>query len=432
MPTLPDFSKLRPQQMAILLIGGLAVVIVLFSFYYFSRRGTSLPPASITVWGTDDEQVFQNVTGGYKAIRPNVTVTYKKIDAATYDRDLLDALAAGDGPDVFMIDAHDLGGNLAKVVPAPAATMDTVRLRALFPKAAEQDLVVGGQVYALPLYMDTLALFYNKDLLDSGGVVNPPKTWDELQQDVQALRSVNDQNQVTRAAVALGGSDASIAQSADILSLLMIQNGTQLADASSTFVNFGSTGEQAFNFYLQFANPLSPYYTWSDTFGDAVQRFAKGDVAMMLGYSSTLDAIKRQNPFIDVRVAPAPQASGTNTVRTYPDYQVLVVSKQSKEAAWAWDFIANVTANAGIMQTYGTATGRPPALNSLIAKAGNDDAGLFARQSLVARSWYQVDGTSVAALLNRAIVSASSGTVTPENALRAAGDQISALFRRGE
>ncbi len=426
---LPSLSTLRPNQIAIVLVVVVIVALLFIGFFYFTKGGPSLPSVALTVWGTDDQSVFQDVIGGYAGIRPNVTVTYKQVDADSYDRELLDALAAGEGPDVFLIDGHDLGSTLSKIVPAPTGTMDIVKARTLFPKAVEQDLVVGGRVYALPLYMDTLALFYNKDLLDAGGVVNPPQTWEQIQEEVPALRSVNDQGQVVRAAVALGGSNKSIPQATDILNLLMIQNGTALATPSSTFANFGDEGSRAFNFYLQFANPLSPYYTWSDSFGDVAQRFAKGDVAMMFGYSSTLDAVKRQNPFLDVRVAPMVQTGGSSTPKTYPDYQALVVSKQSKQAGWAWDFVANVTATPGIAQAYLTKTKRPPALSALIAKAGNDDAGTFAKQSLIARSWYQVDGASVAGFLNRAIVEASSGSISPEQALRAAADQISVLFK---
>lgn len=426
---LPNFSQLRPNQMAIVLVVGLGVVLLLGSFFYLSRGGESAPPAAISVWGTDDQQAFYSVITAYKGIRPNVTVKYTEVDPANYDRDLLDALAAGEGPDVFMIDGHDLGSTLSKIVPAPTLTMDVNRLREFFPKAIEQDMVVGGEVYGLPLYMDTLALLYNKDALDAGGIVTPPRTWEELQESVPSLGLVNEQGQVVRSAVTLGGSNRSIPEATDVLQLLMLQNGAMLATASSTDVDFGSEGEAAFNFYLQFANPVSPYYTWSDTFGNSVQRFAKGDVAMMFGYSSTLDAVKRQNPFLDVRVAPMVQAAG-GTPRTYPRYQALVVSKQSKEQGWAWDFVANVTGSANAIQPYLSATQHPPALNALIEKAGADEAGLFTKQSLTARSWYHVDGASVAGILDRAIQDASTGVITPDRALRTAEDQISVLFRR--
>jgi ABC-type glycerol-3-phosphate transport system substrate-binding protein len=32
----------------------------------------------------------------------------------------------------------------------------------------------------MPLFVDPIVLYYNKDILSNEGIVNPPRTWDEL------------------------------------------------------------------------------------------------------------------------------------------------------------------------------------------------------------------------------------------------------------
>jgi len=45
------------------------------------------------------------------------------------------------------------------------------------------DFLYQGQPYASPLSINTLALFYNRDLLNEAGIVLPPVTWEEFVND---------------------------------------------------------------------------------------------------------------------------------------------------------------------------------------------------------------------------------------------------------
>ena len=96
---------------------------------------------------------------------------------------------------------------------------------------------------------------------------------------------VNAQGQITQAALALGGSETSIANAPDIIFLLMMQNGAQMTSADGTSVTFASganggndntSGLNAFNYYLQFANAADPNYTWNDGMGTALDELYAG------------------------------------------------------------------------------------------------------------------------------------------------------------
>src|SRR3712207_9419812 len=46
-----------------------------------------------------------------------------------------------------------------------------------------------NKLYGLPKDHNTLAMFYNKDMLQQAGVTTPPKTWDELRAAAQKLKT---------------------------------------------------------------------------------------------------------------------------------------------------------------------------------------------------------------------------------------------------
>lgn len=395
------------------------------------RSKTDLPAITMTVWGTDQRGHIDPLIAAYKSARPNATVTYEQIDEAGYEEKVLNALASGNGPDVFMIGAHMVPKEKGKLVAVGAEVFGLNKLQQLFPTVVEQDFVVGGEIYALPLYSDTLALLYNKDFFDAAGIVEPPATWSAFQENVAKLRQLNANGQVTRAGAALGGSLRSVPNAADIVYALMLQKGTQMTNSALSGATFSSqTGVDAFNFYLRFADAASSYYTWSDTMPSAVDSMASGKSAMMIGYQSDYVALKKRSPFLNIGIAPLPQLDGSSQPVTYADYKGFAVSKQSKVSGWGWDFVVFVTTDEATHEAYLAATGRAPILRSVIKDKLDDvTLGVFAQQALTARSWYQADAVKIADAFDRAIRNVLLGSLTADRALRQAQETVSQLLR---
>ena len=190
-----------------------------------------------------------------------------------------------------------------------------------------------------------------------------------------------------------------------------------------------SAGLSAFNFYLQFANAASPYYTWNDAMGDDVQSFVNGNVAILFGYHDTLSAINAKSPFMNVGVAAMPQPKGATISISYPKYNGLAVYKGSASVSGAWNFILTLTAYTNGEKIYTDATGDPPALRAAIAaEANNPDLSVFTAQELTARSWYEVDDAAIDGILNTAIQDALNGSASPEQALGQAQSSVSNLM----
>ena len=385
-------------------------------------------------WGVKEanpNNAIKQVIDEYSKIAPNVRINYQEFDdVSTYEKTLVNALATFRAPDIFMFHHSWLPKHYDKVSPIPETLLPLSYFQQNFPYVAEQDFVdrPSKKIYALPLYIDTLAFIYNKDIFDAKAIVLLPNNWSQFQNLVPQLKTVNQFNQITGSAAAIGGSEKSIHSASDLLNLLMMQFGSQMGDQYGR-VNFGLEGLRALNFYIQFANPSSPYYTWNDNFNYSLDSFAQGSTAVIFDYASQIPLIKNKNPYIRIGVAPMPQPFDATQGKpiNYANYWGLAVSNQSKNSTLAWNFILYATTNPRASEIYLQAAKLPPALTSLIEKYKNDpELGVFARQALTARSWRQPDSNVVKQTFSNMIESILNGRLNSEQALRQAENEINA------
>jgi multiple sugar transport system substrate-binding protein len=430
---------LTRNQIAILGAGALVVVflILLFTGIIPGLREDvntgNLPKVQLTFWGVfDDPSVFKNAISRYAQAHQNVRIEYRQMNEATYESDLLNALAAGNGPDILMIRNTWIPKHYNKITPVPATQLSFTDFQRSYPAVAIQDFTSQGAIYSIPLYIDTLALLYNRDFFDRKAVALPPTTWEGFEALIPRLREVNQNTgEIVKAAAAIGGSSKSVNRSFDLLSALFLQNDTQMTDAQFTSATFANPqGVQSLQYYLQFANPNSPLYTWNDTLHYSIDNFAEGDVAMIFNYAFQVSALKKKNPFLNVVAAPLPQSNPDSPV-TAANYWGLAVSNKSQNIATAWDFILSLAYNTDSAREYRELSGHPPALRTLINESLNDSAlGVFARQALIARSWPEIDDVAVEQSFSNMVDSALRGQSTPSAALQKAEDEVTQLMRR--
>ncbi len=423
------FSK---RQLVMIGVGIFALLVAGIIVAFNLRQGIG-PQVTLTVWGTDDPSVWDGTIQGYKLVRRNAEVDYRKIDAGNYRSELLDALASGKGPDIFFIGNRDLWADKEKIATSSPSQFGLSALRQFFPTVVEQDFTIDGQVFALPLYIDTMAMLVNRDLFDQAGIATIPTSWEEFLRDIPKLRSISSENQILRAAAAIGGSEATVDAGTDLLQLLLMQNGAKMNDESKASASFASesgyAGFRAFDFYLQFANAGSPYFTWNDGQRNSVEAFAGGKIAAIFDYASALARIKKIGPFLNVRAAQMLQPLGASQAVNFARYEGLAVSRQSRIPGWAWDFVTFAATDQSAAKSYSDATSRPPALLSLISrKSGDPDLEVFAGQALTARSWVVPSDAGVRDILNRAIQDTLGGKTDSPTALSQAEGQINQLF----
>jgi ABC-type glycerol-3-phosphate transport system substrate-binding protein len=421
----------------IIIIGILGLVAVFFILVFIGvipglkEDGPgAAQEVSLSFWGTDRPSSIQPVIDAYSGLNPNVGITYRQITPASYEKTLVDALATGQGPDILMFNNNWLLKHGNKITPSPASQISADIVSQIFPVVVSQNFISGGSVYALPLYSDTLALLYNKNILDAAGIAVLPKTWEEFRAIIPSIRRFNQLNQISRPAAAIGGSAKSVDSAGDLLNLIIAQfsGGADKVVSQDGNANFGREALGALNFYADFANPASLYNTWNDSLAYSIDSFADGTTAMIFNYASSFPGIKSKNPYLDFGISAVPQVSSDVQPVNYADYWGLAVSKQSKNSAWAWNFIVTATTNSSIAENYSRANSLPPALYTLIEKYKNDPVlGVFARQALTARSWSQPDGTEVEKILSNMAEAVINGKTSAQNAVNEAEEAINNL-----
>lgn len=419
-------SNLPIPQNRLVLIGAIALIAIgiFVAFSFFSAPATQNLP-KITVWGTDSEAAIYSAVSEYNK-KGMAVVSYKQIPAIGFEDKVRNALAAGEGPDIFYISNRDIRNLEASITPLVSQTFNIGNFKALFPSVVETDLVKGGLIYALPLYIDTLAMVYNIKMFDSASIATPPKTWNELQEIVPRLRIINEKGQLTRPGVGLGGSDKTVEHAADLSFLLMLQNGADVNRAGSDDVYFGESkkAQDAINFYLQFSNPVSEYYAWNETRKNSLDEFAAEELPVAFAYQSDFQRLKAKNQFINFGVATMPQVSLQESVN-YANYQGLAVAKQSRYKQLAWDFIIFATTDTKATSDYFLSALHPPALRSLISLNSNDPKySVFVSQALSAKSWVTKDYSWARDVIGETLAKIISGQINISQGLKEAQSRI--------
>ncbi|HXK36223.1 MAG TPA: extracellular solute-binding protein [Candidatus Paceibacterota bacterium] len=430
------------RKMTYILGGFIALTVFIAIIFIISQSGGGGggQPAELLVWGVfDDFAVFDDAITAFEKANADVNVTYEMIPFADYERRLLNAQAAGEGPDVFMMHNTWLPRYADKIQPLPnrfpdtnTALMTVRQYRDLFVDVAYADLVAGEDIYAMPLYVDTLALYYNRDMLSGAGVATPPRLWTDFQDAVKKITLYDQSRNITRSGVAMG-TTGNINRSTDILMMLMLQSGVRMTDDERTEATFSRSvdnqpvGATALTFYTDFANPQKEVYTWNDSQDNNIDAFTSGKTAMIINYQHQAEMIREKAPRMDFGVAPVPQITSSD-VRTYANYWAFTVSKGSPSPYAAWRLAHYLTAGEGAGFYIGLA-GRPSARRDYIQQQQADPAiGVFAEQALNARSWYQVDNIALETIFADMIDAVNFGRSSVRDALEDAEAKVSVLM----
>src|SRR3989344_2839166 len=278
-----------------LIIAGVAVYFLLFS------KGDKKPVQvieskikniEIEIWGLfDDINIYSNIINEYQKLNPGITISYKKAIFDDYETNLVNVIASGKGPDIFYFNNNWAYKHRDKISPIKAQNVPSDR----FIQSTIEDFIKKGFVYGVPLNVDNLALFYNKDLF--------------------ALQGFNNINRAS-----------------DILLALMMQNKVNIFDITTGNVAINKAilskdgeinpSEDAIRFYTDFANPEKKIYTWNDGLNYSIDAFISGEVAMMFNYAYNISVIEEKAPYLNFGISQIP-SQYKNSPITHSNYWAL-------------------------------------------------------------------------------------------------------------
>ncbi|EKE16013.1 MAG: hypothetical protein ACD_11C00054G0003 [uncultured bacterium] len=460
----------------LLLIFAIISPLVLFSGCGKQNTGYMV---NLEIWGLFDSSiVYDEIINQYKKVNPYIgDIKFRKFTPETYKKDLLEALASGQGPDIFLVQNNWLPSFGTKLEPSPEMILNANDIEKNFADVVGRDFVADGKAYAVPLSVDSLALYYNKDMFNAAAITSPPKNWDEFNEAVRKLTKFDSNGNIIQSGAAFG-SAYNINRSTDILNLLMLQKGVEMIDGVNmkSKLNVGvvgsdgtvsRAGENALGYYTQFANPSSPSYAWNNKMHYSIDAFAEGSVAMMLNYSWQINSIKNKNGKLNFGVAPIPQLT-ENDPANYANYWGYAVAKNKNSTVTiegqvvqvpnqirvheAWQFLKFLTtknnnsvhlinAISGVSKdfpisfdpavVYLKATEKPAARRDIIELQKDDSViGSFARGNLVAKSWFQADPDAIEKILAEMIDTVNRGGISLYDALTLATNRINDVMKR--
>jgi ABC-type glycerol-3-phosphate transport system substrate-binding protein len=353
---------------------------------------------------------------------PGLLMTVVRFDSdEILQRELVDKLAEGTGPDIILTDGEWIGGNTEKLIPLKTTEGFGIQeYGASFVRIATELLIQNDNIYGVPLAVDTLGVVYNEEhLIDRLENRNQPgRTWKEFRQDVESLTEQNKSfSRFARSGVAMGRID-NVMHGVDLLENLMLQYGTPFFSEDQTAATFASTlgvtpegrrqnfGIEALKFFTSFAKSQYKNFSWNEHLAsrdDPNKNFASfvhGDVSMVFAYPEDIKRIRR---LIDanrnllsgtiseknMRVAMLPQLTDPENTSSRVVLGHLLagaVPRTTPFADQAWMFLKFLS-KRDTQSGFNEATGIPTARLDLITEQASDPVmGIFVRQAKFARS----------------------------------------------
>lgn len=384
-----------------------------------TEEAALIQPVTLNYWTVfNDVTELKKFADEYKKIRPHVAVNIRQVRYEEFDRLFANALADDVGPDIASMHVRWLRRYQSRLSPMPKSVQvsrlvqkggiskeievqtetfglpSVNAIRSDYVKAVSDNAVIAGNVYGLPIAFDTLALYYNKDLLDRAGVPEPPRTWEEFVEAVKKSTKFDNKGKIVQAGTALGTAK-NINNAFDLVSLLMAQSGVKMAQGQAVAFHNG-VGEgreghpvfKALNFYTDFAEPQKEVYSWNEQLGNSFDEFARGKVVFYFGNAFDYKRLKSRAPDVNVGIVPVPQLNAESPTNIANFWVESVVNK-SKQPQEAWDFVRFITSPERVKQ-YTDAAFRPTPLRAQIrAQQENPDMAPFVSQVLFAENWYR-------------------------------------------
>jgi ABC-type glycerol-3-phosphate transport system substrate-binding protein len=388
---------------------------------------------TVVLWGTVKTQNISSLIEDFNRANPTFILKYEEKSPDTFDNDLLEALAAGVGPDMFFI-SDDLAFKYSnKIYTITYKSFPLNTFKNSFVGAGEVFLTSKG-ILALPITVDPMIMYYNRSILDANGVTYPPTYWDEFSNLVSLLTKKDGKGIITKSTVAMG-QFSNVLYAKDILATLFMQAGNPIiTEKSGSFVSTLNQNSGQYDlstilkFYTDFADPLKDVYSWNKSFSNSRDAFSAENLAFYFGYASELQSLVNKNPNQNFLMAPMPQIRNSSFKLTFAHVTGIAISSFSKNLTTAFT-ATNLLANGDFASKLAISLGLAPARRDLL-KTMPTDAYLpvFYSSALFARSWLDPSPKDTDNIFKNMIEKVLSNSMTTANAINDVSSKLSLLL----
>ncbi len=405
------------------------------AFALFRGFGQEVNPYGdkVVIWGTLDDAPFVQAFNALSSDDSNFhVVSYVQKDARTFERELINALAEGTGPDLVILPHELLVSQRGKIWPITYEQYPLRTFRDTYIDGAEIFLLADG-VYALPIAVDPLMMYWNRDILASRGLAQPPRTWEELVSvSVPALVERSVSLDIIRAAVAFG-EYTNVRNAKEILLALFLQSGSNMivprGERLSVELNQGTgqglpPADAALRFYSEFSNPTKSVYSWNRAMPQDRSEFLAGDLALYFGFASEYPEIAEGNPNLSFDATELPQGGDARLKKGYGTFYGMALMRASQNPTGAFRAMY-VLSDQAQTDAYASALRFGPVHRASYVGTPKDPfLAAVTRASLVARGWLDPDPSASENIFKQLIEDISSGRAIISEALSDAEERL--------
>ena len=415
-------------------------IFILVGVIIFATSGgnnSGVVAGNVLIWGTIEkatmDSLIKNLATEDESFK---NVKYKEKNSEDFDLILIEAIASGSGPDVFLLPQSEILDKQNKIVPIPYESFSIRDFKNYFIEEGELYLHDDG-ILALPFVVDPLVMYWNRSLFTSANVANPPQFWDDFFVLAKRLTEKDENKNILVSAVSFG-EYSNIENAKEILATLIMQSGNPIVfrdgeeikvSLRDVYNNKTTPTESALRFYTEFSNPVKEVYSWNKAMLNSKMAFLSGDLAIYFGFASELNELKAKNPNLNFDVAYLPQTENLKNNVTFGEMQGLAISRGSKNIAGAFIVITNLIKSESLIYL-NNVTGLPPVSRVLLAQDTLDPyQDVFYKSALSAKGFLDPNSDDTDLIFQDMVESVISGRRKLEQAVSWANAELEELIK---
>ena len=403
-----------------------------------SSSQSSSSAATVSVWGVYPSTVVQPYIDSLNIENKSTRIYYEEVSGDALAGRLTAALAEGQQPDLLITDSENFFSIRNRVYTIPFTT---------YPERSFRDTYVDGSalflsqdgVMALPLLVDPVVAYYNKDMLAGKNYVVPPTTWTSLVSLMPQFVKNNAKGAITQTLLPFG-EYSNVDHFKDILATLFLQVGNPITtfdtvtqSYTSTLATTGASEENpvisALAFFVNFSNPTSDTYSWNKTLSSGLDMFLSGKSAFYIGRASELFTLQKRNPNLNFDVTQVFQPVGIVRPTTFGSFSSLSIVKATTQFDAAYTVAGQLSGKEFVEYLAGE-TALPPARRDiLVTPQKNPYVQVFFKSALNAFGWPDINPAATENVFRDMIQGVTSGRYTPAEAIYETSRNLQSVIR---
>ena len=323
----------------------------------------------------------------------------------------------------------------------PYGEFSESKYKGLYVDAAQVFLRPTG-IVSFPLGIDTMVLFYNKDLQNQAGIVDTPKDWNQILKIAEQHTEKSSVAGIFKVSIIPFGAYSNYLYNKDMVMTLVNQLGGEAIYRSGYTFAIGledhtsesgaSYIDNIVRFMSGFANPSLNSFTWSPRMPDALIAFTSGNLMYYPAYISDYDHILAANPKLQFDYVLMPQIPDKE--KLYTGSRVLGISmfSSSRNPAAAKDAYLTFGSNKEFANSIAAIAGEPsPRKDTLAGTDSSQYAETIGKSILLAKPFYDIDNDTTSSLVDNMFQSIISNRKEISEAVKSFVTSLKKLYNIG-